>query len=60
MNAHCPSCGYPLHRDNHPVVGVVKFCRAICVRRWTLAHVAASATFMQDVLPEGVADRRAS
>ena len=58
MNAHCPTCGYPLHRDNHPAVGLVRFCRSACVGRWFATHGHAS-TEIADVLPDGV-ERRAA
>lgn len=38
MPKFCPQCGYPLHRDNHPLLGIIRFCRRSCIRRWLTRH----------------------
>ena len=38
MNQTCPNCGYVLHRDNHPIMGIIRFCRRSCVRNWLYRH----------------------
>lgn len=56
MNAVCPNCGYHLHRDNHPHIGIVRFCRRSCIRTWMTRHSAAVHPSLYDVVPEQ--DRR--
>lgn len=57
MNATCPQCGYPLHRDNHPHLSSVRFCRSRCIAAWAKRHGLSG--WPTDVLPDGV-DRRAA
>ena len=54
-NQQCPECRYPLYRQNHPYVGVVRFCRMSCVAKWHEAH--GHPFFQRDEVP-ATGDRR--
>ena len=59
LNAHCPSCGYPIRPREHASIGSVAFCRTACVIVWCHDH-GLTITPKRDVLPDGVERRRSA